>query len=275
MRLCRVQRYVRWEMEKGEKLFEWFRDKESVVVALSGGVDSAVVAKAAHDVLESKAIAVTARSSTLPVKELECAKEVAREIGIEHIIIDEDELDDPRFVENPSNRCYFCREGLVKAVRNLADEKGIKDVLDGANADDPMEHRPGLKALREGGARSPLLELGLSKEDVREISRHFGLSVSDKPSMACLASRIPYGERITKKKLSMVERAEDYLKSLGFKQVRVRNHSGIARIEVEEQDIKKAISMKKEISQKLREIGLKYITLDLEGYRSGSMDEVL
>jgi uncharacterized protein len=262
-------------MEKAEKLLEWFGDKESVVVALSGGVDSTVVAKAAHYVLGSTAIAVTARSSTLPLKELECAKEVAKEIGIEHVVIDEDELDDPRFVENPSNRCYFCREGLVKAVRKLADEKGIRYILDGANADDPMEHRPGLKALKEGGARSPLLELGLNKEDVREIGRHFGLSVSDKPAMACLASRIPYGEKITKEKLVMVERAEDYLRGNGFKKVRVRNHGGIARIEVNRNEVEKAIALKDEISAELKKLGFSYVTLDLEGYRSGSMDEVL
>jgi uncharacterized protein len=262
-------------MEKAEKLLDWFRDKESVAVALSGGVDSSVVAKAAYDVLGRNAIAVTAQSSTLPVKELECAEEVAKEIGIKHVVIDEDELEDPRFVENPSNRCYFCREGLVKAVRKLANERNIQYILDGANADDPGEHRPGLKALEEGGARSPLMELGLSKEDVREIARHFGLSVTCKPSMACLASRIPYGEKITREKLAMVERAEDYLKELGFGQVRVRNHRGMARIEVSQYEIEKAVTLKDSISSELKKIGFSYVTLDLQGYRSGSMDEVL
>jgi uncharacterized protein len=261
-------------MKEVEKLLNWFSDKESVAVALSGGVDSSVVAKAAFEALGWRAIAITARSSTLPVKELECAKEVAREIGIEHIVIDEDELRDPRFVENPSNRCYFCRGGLVKAVKSLADERGIKYVLDGANADDPSEHRPGLQALSEGGARSPLLELGLDKAEVRRIARHFKLSVSDKPSMACLASRIPYGERITKEKLVIVERAENYLRDRGFNQVRVRNHGGIARIEVEKSELERALSLKEDIIKELKKIGFKYITLDLEGYRSGSMDEV-
>lgn len=262
-------------MDKAERLLDWFRDKDSVVVALSGGVDSSVVAKAAHMVLGDKALAVTARSSTLPESELDGAVQVAREIGIRHLVIDEDELDDPRFRENPSNRCYFCREGLVKAVQGIALERGIRFVLDGANADDPGEHRPGLQALREGGARSPLLELGLGKDDVRDVARSFGLSVSEKPSMACLASRIPYGEPITKEKLSMVEQAEDYLKALGFCQVRVRNHKGIARIELLPDELDRAIKLKHQISKKLREIGFRYITLDLEGYRSGSMDEVL
>ncbi|MFQ5800693.1 MAG: ATP-dependent sacrificial sulfur transferase LarE [Candidatus Hydrothermarchaeales archaeon] len=262
-------------MEKAKRLLAWFYGKESVAVALSGGVDSTVVAKAAFKALGKKAIAVTAASSTLPAKELECAKEVTSEIGIEHVIIDEDELRDPRFAENPTNRCYFCRQGLVEAIKKLADEREIKYVLDGANADDPKEHRPGLKALKEGGARSPLLELGFTKSDVREIAAYFGLTVSDKPSMACLASRIPYGEKITKEKLIMVERAEDYLKDRGFNQVRVRSHGGIARIEVEREEVEKALKIKDEISQELKKLGFTYVTLDLEGYRSGSMDEVL
>jgi uncharacterized protein len=262
-------------MEKADKLLDWFRDKESVAVALSGGVDSAIVAKSAYVVLGKNALAVTSGSSTLPFRELEEAKCIAQEIGIEHIIIDEDELNDPRFVENPGNRCYFCRQGLVKAIWKLAHERKVKHVIDGANADDPDEHRPGLRALREGGARSPLLELGLSKKDVRGIATHFNLSVRDKPPMACLASRIPYGERITKEKLVMVEKAEDYLRSLGFRQVRVRNHGGIARIELENENIEKAIKIRNEISSELKKCGFKYITLDLEGYRSGSMDEVL
>jgi uncharacterized protein len=262
-------------MKKAERLLDWFKDKDSVAVAFSGGVDSAVVAKAAKEVLGNKAIAVTARSSTFPAKELGDSKRVAIEIGIEHVVIDEDELDDPRFVKNPENRCYFCREGLVTAIKKLASERGIRYVLDGANADDPGEHRPGLLALREGGARSPLMELGLGKSDVREISKMFTLSVSDKPSMACLASRIPYGEQITKEKLIMVERAEDYLKTLGFSQLRVRNHSGIARIEVLPDEFEKALKNQGSIANKLKELGFDYVTLDLEGYRSGSMDEVL
>ena len=262
-------------MSKAEILLDWFKDKESAAVAFSGGVDSAVVAAAAHRILGENAVAVTARSSTISEKELEGAIRVAGEIGIEHVVIDEDELDDPRFAANPVNRCYYCREGLVNAIRRLADERGIKFVLDGANADDPDEHRPGLVALREGGSMSPLLELGLGTSDVRMIAACWGLSVGDKPSIASLASRIPYGEPITKEKLRMVERAEDYLRTLGFSQLRVRNHRGVARIEVEPGEFETALENRAGITKKLKELGFNYVTLDLQGYRSGSMDEVL
>jgi len=262
-------------MTKAEILLDWFKDKVSVAVAFSGGVDSTVVAKAAFTVLGKNAIAVTARSSTISEKELDGAKRVAGEIGIEHVIIDEDEMDDPRFVKNPENRCYYCRQGLVKAIRRLSGGRGIKHVIDGANADDPGEHRPGLLALREGGALSPLMELGIGKSDVRTIAAVWGLSVSDKPSMACLASRIPYGELITKEKLVMVELAEDFLRNLGFDQLRVRNHGGIARIEIESGEFDNVLKNRKKIAKKLKELGFDYVTLDLQGYRSGSMDEVL
>ncbi|MFQ5888180.1 MAG: ATP-dependent sacrificial sulfur transferase LarE, partial [Candidatus Hydrothermarchaeales archaeon] len=234
--------------EKADQLLGWFADKGSVLVAFSGGVDSSVVAKAAHLALMDNAIALTARSSTLSRSEFESAKKVAKEMGISHIVIEEDELDDPRFVENPADRCYYCRKGLVTALKEMAEEKNITYVLDGANADDLKEHRPGLRALRENGARSPLLELGFGKEDVRGIARYFGLTTYDKPSMACLASRIPYGEKITHVKLDMVEKAEDFLRGKGFRQVRVRHHRGIARIEVSEAEIEKATRLRKEIS---------------------------
>ncbi|MFQ5974864.1 MAG: ATP-dependent sacrificial sulfur transferase LarE [Candidatus Hydrothermarchaeales archaeon] len=261
--------------KKAEKLLEWLADKGSVLVAFSGGVDSSVVAKASYFSLGENAIAVTARSSTLSKSEFESAKKVAEEMGISHIIIEEDELDDPRFVENPEDRCYYCRSGLVTALKKLAKEKKINYVLDGANSNDLKGHRPGLRALREQGARSPLLELGFGKKDVRGIARDFGLSTYDKPSMACLASRIPYGEKITHGKLEMVEKAEDFLRGKGFRQVRVRHHHGIARIEVSDAEIEKVTRLRKEISEEFRKLGFKYIALDLEGYRSGSMDEVL
>ncbi|MFQ6136956.1 MAG: ATP-dependent sacrificial sulfur transferase LarE [Candidatus Hydrothermarchaeales archaeon] len=262
-------------MEKVDRLLNWFRDKDGVIVAFSGGVDSSVVAKAAFDVLGDNALAVTAKSSTLAKSEFESAKRTAKEIGIKHLVIEEDELEDPRFVKNPAERCYYCREGLIKALKKIADERNIRHILDGANADDPLGHRPGLKALREYGAEGPLLELGFGKEDVREMALQMGLSVYDKPSMACLASRIPYGEEITKTKLDMIEKAEDFLRGLEFRQVRVRCYGEIGRIEVLERDLEKAIELRKEISKELRELGFKYITLDLEGYRSGSMDEIL
>ncbi|MFQ5816067.1 MAG: ATP-dependent sacrificial sulfur transferase LarE, partial [Candidatus Hydrothermarchaeaceae archaeon] len=254
---------------------EWFEDKEGVVVAFSGGVDSSVVAKAAALALDDNAVAATAKSATLPRSELEMAVKTAEEIGIRHVVFDEDEFENPGFVENSPMRCYHCREGLVSGLKNVAQERGMSLIVDGANADDVKQHRPGLKSMRENDVRSPLMELGMGKEAVRGIAGHFGLSVRDKPSMACLASRIPYGERITREKLAMVERAEDYLHGLGLKSVRVRNHSGVARIEVSKEEISKIVYSKDEVARHLKEIGFTYVALDLEGYRSGSMDEVL
>ncbi len=258
-----------------EKLVEWFEDKDGVVVAFSGGVDSSVVAKAAALALTSKAIAATARSATFSASELKMAVKTAEEIGIKHVLFDEDEFENPGFVENSPMRCYHCRVGLVEGLKMIAGEHGISVIVDGANADDVKQHRPGLRAMRENGVRSPLLELGIGKGDVRKIAAHLGLSVKDKPSMACLASRIPYGERITKDKLAMVEMAEEYLRGLGLRIVRVRNHGGIARIEVDKSEIGRIVNQRDEVVGRLKEIGFTYVALDLEGYRSGSMDEAL
>lgn len=262
-------------MEAAQRLINWFRDKEGVLIAFSGGVDSAVVAKAAYDALGDKAIAATARSATMPSWELEDAKRVAREIGIRHVIFHEDEFETPGFAENPPDRCYHCRKGLVKGLKEVARRHGIDCIVDGANADDTREHRPGMQAMRESDVKSPLLELELGKETVRRIARHFKLSVSDKPPMACLASRVPYGEKITREKLQRIEKAEGYLRRKGFRTLRVRHHNGIARIEVGEDEIPKVIEHRKEITRKLKEMGFTYVSLDLEGYRSGSMDEAL
>ena len=261
--------------EKARRLVDWFRDMDGVLVAFSGGVDSAVVARAAVEALGERAVAATAKSATLPSWELETAEGVAREIGIAHVVFEEDEFQTPGFAENPPDRCYHCRRGLVEGLREVARRHGLGCIVDGANADDTLEHRPGMRAMRESGVRSPLLELGLTKEDVREIARFYGLSVSDKPPMACLASRVPYGERITRGKLRRIETAENYLRGLGFKELRVRHHGGIARIEVAEEDIPRVVEHRREIAGKLKEIGFTYVSLDLQGYRSGSMDEAL
>ncbi len=263
--------------QKLEALLEWFRSYSSALIAFSGGVDSAVVAAAAKMVLGGRALAVTADSSTMPRRELEHAKRVAAEIGIKHRIIKEDELEDERFCMNPENRCYYCRSKLALALRRIAEQEGYELIADGANASDLGEHRPGLKALREHGIRSPLLELNMHKQDVREVAAHLGLSVSTKPAMACLASRIPYGERITREKLRKVELAEDYLFERGFRNVRVRLHAGgtLARIEVEQEELGRVLELREELTQHLRSLGFRYITLDLLGYRAGSMDEVL
>lgn len=259
---------------KARELINWFKDKESVVVALSGGVDSSVAAKAAFEALGEKAIAATAKSTTLAAAEFETAKKVAEEIGITHEIFAEDEFENPKFAENSPERCYHCRKGLIKGLREVAEKHSAKYIVDGANADDALQHRPGLRALKENGVRSPLMELGIGKEEVRRIARYFDLSVRSKPPMACLASRIPYGERITKEKLRRIEEAEDFIKKLGFEQVRVRHHSSIARIEVPEKDIPKLLKFRKRILKNMKK-KFTYVALDLEGYRSGSMDEVL
>lgn len=261
--------------EKASHLLEWFKGRGKVIVAFSGGVDSSVIAAAAKFALGEGALAVTADSSTMPRRELEEAKEVARDIGIAHEVISEDELEDKDFAQNPPERCYFCRAKLAIALKEIASGRGFTTIVDGAIASDLKEHRPGLKALKQHGVRSPLLELGFEKEDVREIADYFRVKVKDKPPQACLASRIPYGEEITQEKLKAVEKAEDYLYSLGFSQVRVRYHSDIARVEVPEGEILMAAKLHREISGRLEALGFRYIALDLRGYRSGSMDEVL
>lgn len=263
--------------ELKEKLIAWFKDKNFVIVAFSGGVDSSVVAKAAFLALGENAVAVTANSKTFPKYELEEAKKVANEIGIKHIIIEEDELKDERVRKNTEQRCYFCRSNLAAALKKFAESFAHNYVIvNGANSDDILDYRPGLKALKEHGVRSPLIELGIGKNEVREIAKIFNLSNADKPSMACLASRIPYGEEITEEKLEKIEKAENFLRNLGFRQLRVRYHgTGIARIELEENELAKAIEKRREIVSELKKMGFNYITLDLQGYRQGSMNEVI
>lgn len=248
---------------------------ESVVVAFSGGVDSTLVAKLCYDLLGERALAVTASSETYPGYELESAKKVAREIGIPHLIIETKELEIKGFADNPPDRCYFCKTELFEKLKELAQKEGYKHVLDGANADDLQDYRPGSQAAQELGVRSPLREAGLTKDDIRAISRALGLSTWDKPSYACMSSRFPYGEAITPEKLLAVSLSEAFLRRLGFRQFRVRHHGSIARIELGEEEIPLAIQRRDEIAEKLKEIGYTYITLDLQGYRTGSMNEVL
>ncbi len=247
---------------------------DGVLVAFSGGVDSSVVAAIAHDALGDEAVACTARSETLPAAELAEATRVADEIGIRHEIVAFSELDSEAFIENDDQRCYHCRTMRLGAMFEKAQELGISVVCDGTNASDPGEgHRPGLRAVSELDAYSPLLEHDITKPEVREIAAEYGLSVADKPSMACLSSRIPTGLEVTEERLSRIEKAEQLLRTWGFTQFRVRDHDDIARIEVGEDELETALDPEfaRAAREHIGDLGFEHVTLDLQGYRTGSV----
>jgi len=249
-----------------------------VVIAFSGGVDSSFLLKIAKKALSGRNVmAVTAVSETYTGSELKQAKRFAKTLGIRHKIIFTNELKNKNFTDNPVNRCYYCKKELFGRLAGIAKKQGFNYVLDASNTDDSRDYRPGSKAKKEFGIRSPLMEAGFSKKDIRKYSRKLKLKTADMPSMACLASRFPYGEKIDKNTLKRIESAEDFIKKQGLSQVRVRCHNNIARIEVEKEDIKKFVNKRicDKITKRLRQLGFKYITLDLEGYRTGSLNEVL
>jgi uncharacterized protein len=248
----------------------------SALVAFSGGVDSSLaLAVAARALPKDRVLAVTSNNETYLPSELDLARTFARSLGVEHLVVNTRELEDPNYASNPTNRCYFCKSTLYSDLVGLAGEKGYACVVDGANKDDEGDYRPGRKAARELGVVSVLSEAGMSKAEVRELAKYLELPTWDKPALACLSSRFPYGQEITPQKLSQVARAEEFLRREGFSQVRVRHHGEIARLEVGPDELERAFALRGKISAELLDAGFLYVTLDLAGYTPGSLNKAL
>ncbi len=249
----------------------------SAIVAFSGGVDSTFVAAAAFDELGGRALAVTGVSPSLPASEAEEARQLALSIGIAHEMIETHEMNRPGYVENSPERCYHCKTEVYGLLAEMAEERGFAFVVDGCNADDLGDHRPGRAAAAEHGVRSPLVEAGLNKDEIRALSRERGLPTWDKPAMACLSSRIPYGTPVTVEALERIGAAEAFLRTLGLRQLRVRHHGDVARIELEPEGMDALMrdGNRRRAVERLNELGYKYVTLDLAGFRSGSLNEAL
>lgn len=263
--------------KKLSQLQQLFQEMDRSLIAYSGGVDSTLVAKIAFDALGDRSLAITANSPSLLPEELEDAKIQAAEIGITHEVVTTNEMDNPNYTSNPINRCYFCKSELHDTLKPLALERGYPYVVDGVNADDLQDYRPGIQAAKERGARSPLAEVGLSKPEVRQLSQYLGLSWWDKPAQPCLSSRFPYGEEITIAKLQRVGRGERYLRQLGLKNLRVRSEGETAKIELPPEQIKEFVLTHDlpQLVAAFQSFGFLYVTLDLEGYKSGKLNQVL
>lgn len=264
--------------EKNQELERLLREMQRVVVAFSGGVDSTFLLKVAADCLgRENVVALTATSPTYPEYEYQQACELAREIGVEQIVIESNELEIPGFADNPPRRCYHCKHELFSLCLEQARERGFGTVLDGSNLDDLGDYRPGRDAVKELAVRSPLLEAGLGKEDIRTLSRDLGLRTWDKQAFACLSSRFPYGTKITAERLRQIDQCETYLREKDFKNYRVRYHAEIARIEVAQEELEKLLDshLRTELVDHFKQAGFTFVTLDLQGYRTGSMNATL
>jgi uncharacterized protein len=264
--------------QKLNDLKQIIRRYSSALVAFSGGVDSTFLLKVCLGVLgKDRVLAVTAKSATYPERELQEAIKLAEMLDVRHRVIESEELNIPGFSDNPPERCYYCKRELFRKLKKIAEKEGLNFVLDGSNFDDTSDFRPGMRAVKELGVKSPLKEAGLTKDDIRALSREMGLPTWNKPSFACLSSRFPYGEKITREKLARVDRAEEVLRDSGFSQYRVRSHGDMARIEVKPEEMGKFFdrTFREEVATKLKSMGFTYVTLDLVGYRTGSMNEGL
>lgn len=262
---------------KFQRLTQLLGESERLLVAFSAGVDSTFLLKAAHMTIGARAIALTAASPTVPPGELDAAKNFADSLGCRHIVVDSHELTNPSFSRNPDNRCFFCKDELYRISRAEADKLGIETIVDGTNLDDLKDHRPGLKAADEWGVRHPLVEAEMTKDEIRRYSRELSLPTWDKPSSPCLSSRFPYGTEINLERLKKVGNCEVFMKQLGFREFRVRYHGDLARIEVSQNEIDRLFdkSIREAIVKRFKEVGFNFVSLDLQGFRSGSLNDAL